>query len=146
MSWVYNGLPFENMIDAEYYGFVYLITNLKTGKMYVGKKLFWSKKTRQVKGKKKKELVESDWRDYWGSNQELLSDIEKFGKEHFTRTILRLCKTKGEATYYESKEIFERDALLKEEYYNSWVMCRVRKSHLQCQNPKKIKSTGTQKP
>ena len=64
------------------------------------------------------------------SNKELLQHVEIFGKEKFTREIIRLCKSKGEASYYEAKEQFDRDALLSENYYNSWIMVRVRKSHV----------------
>ena len=48
----------------------------------------------------------------------------------FERKILRLCATKGEMTYYETKYIFEVDAIISEQYYNDWCMCRVRRSHV----------------
>ena len=57
-------------------GFVYLITNLVNGKKYIGKKLFFSSKSKQVNGKKKKTKVESDWRKYYGSN------AAKIGRAH----------------------------------------------------------------
>lgn len=92
-----------------------------------GKKLFWF--TRKVKGKRVK--TESDWRDYHGSNEELLEDVEAYGKENFERVILRLCKTKSEMSYFEAKEQFETDCLLKpDEYYNGWIMVRVRRNQL----------------
>ena len=62
MTWIYNGKPYDlgEQTHKEVYGFVYLITDTLTNKQYVGKKLFWSSKTKQVKGKKKRLKVESD--------------------------------------------------------------------------------------
>jgi len=126
---MFNEVPF-GIVEDEWYGFVYQITNNKTGKKYIGKKLFWHKKTKQVKGKKKRILVESDWRDYFGSNAELQNDVKTHGKNNFTRLILKLCKNKGECNYYETKAIFENDCLLKEDFYNQWVSCKIARSHL----------------
>ena len=36
MGWLYESAEIEN--DGTYYGFVYLITNLITGRKYIGKK------------------------------------------------------------------------------------------------------------
>lgn len=118
-------------IPEGYYGFVYRITDITTNKQYIGKKLFYASKTRQVKGKKKKIKVESDWKDYYGSNEELLKHVGESGKQNFERRILRLCKTKGECTYFESKFQFEENVLLlPEKYYNTWIMCKVHRKHL----------------
>ena len=51
MTWIYNNQPLEEIPDG-YTSFVYLITNLRTGKMYVGKKLFKFTRTTKKKGKK----------------------------------------------------------------------------------------------
>ena len=126
--WLYHSAEIKEI--APYLGFVYIITNTETGRKYIGKKLAFFSKTKQVKGKKKKYKVDSDWRDYYGSNDELLKDVERLGKDKFKREIIWFCMTKGEMTYLESREIFINDAIIKEQYYNEWVMCRVRKSHL----------------
>lgn len=117
-------------IDDKVIGFVYIITHIPTGKKYIGKKLLTRAKTRQVKGKKKRIRVESDWRDYWGSNQTLAEEVKQQGEQNYTREILHLCKTRSELNYLETWEIFNRDVLLKEEYYNEWVSCRIRKDQL----------------
>ena len=62
--WLYDNKELE-VIPEDAYGYVYLITNTATGRKYIGKKLFWFRKTKVVKGKKKRIKVESDWRDYW---------------------------------------------------------------------------------
>jgi hypothetical protein len=132
MTWYFHETKEEVTTKKieEYYGFVYCITEKETGKKYIGRKYFTKSKTKQVKGKKKKIRVESDWIDYYGSNKELLEEIEKKGKESFIREILHLCKTRSETNYFETWEIFNRHALLSEEYYNQWVSCKIRKNHL----------------
>jgi hypothetical protein len=129
MTWLYNDNLFEDI--ADYVGFVYLITNLQNGRKYIGKKNFYFSKTRTVKGKKKRTKVESDWKEYFGSNKELLEDVEKLGKENFKREILKLCKSKGEFGYYEAKYQFQFEVLEHPDlWYNSWIMCRVHRKHI----------------
>lgn len=131
MSWIYNGIEYTEP-QEEYYGFVYIITNILTNRKYIGKKLFWFKKTKQVKGKKKRHLVPSDWIEYWGSSKELQQDILAQGNQYFTREIIHLCKNKGECSYLEAKEQFDREVLMRpDEYYNDWIMCRVHRKHIQ---------------
>lgn len=128
MEWTYKNEKFELPENSDYYGFVYLITNLDNGRKYVGKKFFWSQKTLPItktRKRRKKTLVESDWKSYYGSNSHLKSDLEKLGTEMFKREILHLCKTKGECSYMETKEQFEREVLLTEDYYNGIINCRI---------------------
>jgi hypothetical protein len=128
--WLYNGSIVDSEVLDNYLGFVYNITNLTNDKKYIGKKLLKRTKTKQVKGKKKRTLVESDWKDYYGSNKELQADVETLGAHSFKREILRLCKTKGECNYYEAKIQFSLDVLEKVEYYNTWIMVKVHRKHL----------------
>jgi hypothetical protein len=135
LNWLYNNQEFTEDLICDYYGFVYRITNTIDNKQYIGKKFFYSSKTKQVKGKKKRFKVFSDWKTYYGSNEELKKDIKLHGYESFNREILHLCKSKGECGYLEAKEQFVNGVLESENYYNSWIMVRVRKSHikgLQC--------------
>jgi hypothetical protein len=118
------------LIPDGFIGFVYEITNTVTGKRYIGKKLFYFSKTKQVKGKKKRIKVESDWKDYYGSNDELLADVEKLGKDNFKRVILHYCKNKGLMTYIELREQIDRRVLEDETYYNKWIMARVTTNHI----------------
>jgi hypothetical protein len=128
MTWFYNDNPYGEI--GEYIGFVYEITNLSNNKKYIGKKNFYFSRTKQVKGKKKKFKVESDWLSYYGSNEELKADVVLHGEGNFRRNILRLCKTKAEFGYFEAKLQFERNVLESDEYYNSWISCRIHKKHL----------------
>lgn len=126
--WLYNNEEFTEIGD--YIGFVYLITNLCNNKKYIGKKNFYFSKTKQVKGKKKRYKVESDWKDYYGSSEILNEHVSLYGANQFKREILRLCKSKGEMTYFESKYQFEYSVLESDEWYNSYIMCRVHAKHL----------------
>lgn len=130
ITWQYAGTNFKEECIGEYYGFVYLITNMKTGRKYIGKKFFYSSKTKQVKGKKKRYKVSSDWQTYYGSNAELTKDVLELGTENFKREIIHLCKTKGECGYLEAKEQFNNEVIESDEYYNSWIMVRVHKKHI----------------
>jgi hypothetical protein len=134
LNWQYNELEFTEEMIGDNYGFVYLITNLVDGRKYIGKKFFYSMRTKQVKGKKKRFKVFSDWQTYYGSNEELKRDVEKHTKDQFKREIIHLCKSKGECGYLEAKEQFIKGALESDEYYNTWIMVRVRKSHIKDYN------------
>ncbi len=109
-------------------GFVYEIVNETTGKRYIGKKLLTKSKAYQVKGKKKKKRVESDWKSYTGSNEELNADVAL--GHNIVRNVLHLCKSKGWMSYYETKEIMVKDAIISEKFYNSWCSAKIRQNHL----------------
>ena len=56
MTWYFHNTS-QEVSEADisnYFGFVYIITHIPTGKKYIGKKFFTKSKTKQVKGKKKK--------------------------------------------------------------------------------------------
>jgi len=127
MQWTYQGKIVEE-ISEEYVGFVYLITNLTNNKKYIGKKLTKFKVTKKpLKGKKNKRrsTKESDWRTYWGSSPHLQEDVDKIGPENFTREILYYCTSRGELSYLEAKEQFDREVLKTDEYYNGIINVRV---------------------
>ena len=132
MSWFFLNTTDEFTEEhiGEAFGFVYMITHLKTGRKYIGKKFFTKSKTKQVKGKKKRSRVSSDWMTYWGSNKKLQEEVKENGEDQYVREILHLCKSRSECSYWETFEIFSRHALMHESYYNEWVSCRIRKDHL----------------
>ena len=127
MQWTYQGKIVEELPeDCE--AFVYLITNTTNDRKYVGKKLAKFKKTRPpLKGRinKRRSKVESDWRDYWGSSDQLQEDVNQIGEDKFTREILYYCPSRGVASYLEAREQFERRVLEKDEYYNGIINVRV---------------------
>jgi len=127
-----------NAEPENYFGFIYLITNLKNGKMYVGKKQFWvtnrrkykktSKVTDHQSDKWRSDLwEESDWKTYTGSSKKLNEDIHKYGKENFRFEIIKLCRSKGDLHYSEVEEQVLRDVLRATDqegnykYYNGHI-------------------------
>ena len=126
--WMYNEIPFTSADIGEYFGFVYLIANKSNHRKYIGRKYLWQFRT--PKGKKRKVKSESDWKNYYGSCPELKEDIDKFGRENFSRTILSLHKTKGKTNFEETRQLFNNNVLTEAldsgtpAYYNSNILNR----------------------
>ena len=115
--WLFDEKPFTSIDIGKSYGFVYLITDKVTGKMYIGRKYFWS--MRKKKGATKRKREESDWKDYYGSADEIKALVKEFGQNRFNRQILSVHSTKGDVNYSEVREQFRRDVLEKDEYINA---------------------------
>ena len=129
--WTYLGKAFESEDISEYYGFIYRITNTVNGFDYVGRKYFKTiKKRPPLKGKKNKrrETIETDWKEYWGSSPRLLADIERLGKDKFTREIIHLCNSRGETNYMEAYYQFTEGVLLREDNYNGIIQIKLGKN------------------
>ena len=138
--WIYNGKQVEDIQDfpENTYGFIYEVTHLPTGKKYLGKKVLYFerniklgkreteelKEERSQKGlkgrtpKKKKVIKESDWKKYYGSQKEIRELVKKETLENFSREILDIAENKKYLTYLETKLLFTREVLEKEEYLN----------------------------
>jgi hypothetical protein len=138
MTWTYQGQGVTELPD-DCVGYVYCITNTISGRQYIGKKLAkFSKttyKTVKLKNgtKKKKKIrskIDSDWQEYYGSSPNLTADIDKLGKENFSREILYYCKSKSETSYIEAREQFDRKVLESDNYYNGHIQVRVHGSHI----------------
>lgn len=131
--WYYQNEVFEPDEDflKGLVGFVYCLTNLDENKKYIGKKLFWSSKILPItktRKRRKRIKIESDWRNYYGSSQAVMVLVER--NVHFRRDIIHLCRTKGECSYYEAKEQFAQDVLLRDDYYNDFIGCKIHSKHL----------------
>ena len=131
-TWTFNGKLFESTPE-EYQGFVYQLTEIHSNKKYIGKKNFWKPKTFPINKTRKRRVrtrVESDWKDYYGSSNEVRKIVEEHGTQTFKREILKLCKNKGEMSYYEAKLQFDNDVLFRDDYYNNFIGCRIHAKHL----------------
>lgn len=131
--WLYNGKEIGDDDIVGYAAFVYIITNLTNNKRYIGKKIFKSIRRKKVKGKTRRKKVEkeSNWKSYYGSNLELIADVDKYGAENFERKIVKLCKTRGTANYWEAKLQMQHEVLENpDKFYNEWVMVKVHRSHI----------------
>ena len=129
-AWTYQGTTFTSDDINDFFGYVYCITNLQTGRKYIGRKYFVQKrKPRSGKGKRRV-TSESDWKKYYGSSDELKGDLKKFGKGIFKREILSLHKTKGIVNFEETKQLFLNNVLTEAlddgtpAYYNSNILGR----------------------
>ena len=126
--WLYHNRPFTSDDIHDFYGFVYNITNLTNQRQYIGRKYFYQHRT--PKGKKRKVKSESDWKKYYGSCPELKEDIERLGRQNFSRTILSLHKTPGKTNFEETKQLFINNVLTESldkgvpAYYNSNILSR----------------------
>ncbi len=127
MTWTYKGKEVVD-IPPEFIGFVYLITNTTNDRKYIGKKLTQFKRSKKpLKGRtnKRRYTVESDWKDYYGSSDELTADVETLGKDKFTREIMFWCTSKSELSYIEAREQFTHKVLESKQWYNGHIRVRV---------------------
>lgn len=138
MDWTYQGEIITQMPEG-CVGFVYMITNTTNDRKYIGKKLarFKKSKRRVVKlkngNKKRKNIrytVDSDWATYYGSNKELLEDVQSLGEAVFKREILYYCTSKAECSYLELIEQIRRRVLESPDYYNGIIQVRIHKNHV----------------
>jgi len=130
--WYYKNEEFklENYPNESLLGFVYQITESDTNKKYIGKKLFYTNRKKKLKGKVKRVIAESDWKNYYGSNKKIQFLVEEKGFKAFHREILRLCRSKGECSYWETKLQFDNNVLFRDDYYNEIIHCRINAKHL----------------
>jgi hypothetical protein len=110
--WIYQGKPVEE-IPENVVGFVYNITNDKTGQSYIGKKFCWSRRRKKVAGRKNRKVVvkESNWKEYFGSSEFLIADAEEIGYDKFSREILNWYYMKKDVSFGELEEQIKRNVL-----------------------------------
>ena len=120
-----------DILDKEkHFAIIYKITNLITNRKYIGKKQIWSKKTRPpLKGKKRKriEWVQSDYKSYYGSSEELKKDIVIYGVDNFKREVLDIASCKWDAAYIELYYQLTEQVIFKDDYYNGIINIRLPK-------------------
>ena len=131
--WHYKGSAFTSDDIGDFFGYVYRITNIESGRQYIGRKYFYQK--RKPKGGKRRVTSESDWKRYYGSSDELKRDIKQSGKDKFRREIISLHKTLGKVNYEETKQLFLYNVLMESlddgtpMYYNSNILGRYMKKN-----------------
>ena len=128
-EWQYQNKPLnENEIPVDAMGFIYMITQLSTGKKYIGKKLLTAASTKTVKGVKKKIRKPSDWKEYWSSSPDLKALISQVGQQDFVREILVFAKSKGSIAYLEEMALYQCGALESDNWFNQNIRSKIYKS------------------
>ena len=84
----------------EFFGFIYEIEEIDTGRLYIGRRQFRTKTKSRI-----------TWREYTSSSEELCSLIRDRGKQHFAFRIIMLCVGKCQLTYEEESLQFKCDVL-----------------------------------
>ena len=90
-------------MQKQYYGAVYITTNLITSKRYIGKVVF---------------ARINDWEKYLGSGLYLKRAVKKYGKENFKKELIILAETEEELRLEEEEAILATRAVESENYYN----------------------------
>ena len=126
--WTYQGTTFTSNDINDFFGFVYRITNLQSGKQYIGRKYFTQR--RKPRGGKRRVTSESDWKKYYGSSDELKADRKLLGNDLFKREIISLHSTLGKVNYEETRQLFLNNVLTESNddgtpaFYNSNILGR----------------------
>lgn len=129
--WLYKNKEFTSEDIGDAIGMVYCVTHIPTGKKYIGKKKFWSKRRAPpLKGKKRRRTIikESDWQTYHGSS-EIVKEMVEAG-DLFSREVIHLCYSLGEMNYMELHEQVTRGVLFSDDYFNGIIQVKIHKSHV----------------
>jgi len=126
--WIYQGSTFTSADIGDFFGYVYCITNIKSGRKYIGRKNF--QQHRKHRGSRRKRTSESNWKAYYGSSKELNEDRKLLGNSTFRREIISLHTTGGRVNYEETRQLFLNNVLTESldngepAFYNSNVLGR----------------------
>lgn len=121
----FDELLAEGFNTEEYEGFIYLTHCEPEGLYYLGKKNFRHKVNKKLGKKelaaipvtrgrrptKKLTIKDSGWVNYYGSHKLIPIWLKKYGPEKIKRSLVRICKTKTELTYYENQYLYSLKVL-----------------------------------
>ena len=134
--WLLEGKPYDpkfEEIPPEYVGFIYRITDTETGEKYIGQKRFHKTKTLPItktRKRRKKTLVESDWRSYYSSSTIIQQAVTEGLSDRYEREILRFGYSKGDLNFLELKEQMDHNVLFDDTYLNGILNARIHKKHI----------------
>ena len=133
-TWTYQGRVITSISDMPIntYGFIYEVLYKPTSTKYIGKKVLYFERNKRlgkkalnalreeraekgIRGRvpiKQKVITESDWKDYFGSQKEILTLSKKDNAgENWEKRILQFVPNKKLLTYYETKYLFKNGIL-----------------------------------
>lgn len=128
--WYYKEKEFTSEMIGKALGFIYIIEEISTGRVYFGQKLFWTKKIRTINKKKKKVKCESDWKKYYSSSSYINDKVKNYGDEDIKRSILILTESAGMMNYYEMQLQMDFRVLESDFYINGFIGGRISNSHI----------------
>ena len=122
--WTFKDKPIEDIDILEIVGFVYQIRCRINDKKYIGKRAtrHWDSRRKQWRT--------TTWRTYTGSSKSLNEDIKKHGKDKFEFEILHFSRTKAENSYKEMELQVKNRVMLRDDYYNGFMMYKGNKKNL----------------
>lgn len=133
--WLYKNKVFTSEDINNVHGFIYLIKEKSTGRMYIGQKHFWTKKIRMVNKKKKKIKCESDWKKYYSSSNYIMEKVATEGIDDFERYILMMVQSSGMLNYAELLlQVDFRVLENPEKFINGYIGGRISTSHIKMEN------------
>tara|TARA_R110000824_G_scaffold83063_1_gene208183 strand:- start:306 stop:806 length:501 start_codon:yes stop_codon:yes gene_type:complete len=133
-TWMYQGKVITSIKDMPEgtYGFIYEVRYKPTDVRYIGKKVLYFNRNKKLGKKaleilkeertkqglrgriplKQKVVTESDWKNYYGSQKEIVTLSKKDNAgENWEKRILKYVPNKKLLTYYEIKYLFLNDVL-----------------------------------
>ena len=133
-GWIFQGSPYlityPEILQQGLFGFIYRIDNRLNERIYYGKRCFHTTRKKRGRGFNYRGTWQSDWMQYWGSSDELKTDIIKYGGDQFIRTILTVHRSKHALTYAEEEILFLNNVLRAKlpngmyKYYNANIGAR----------------------
>ena len=137
-TWTHQGRVITSIEDMPEgtYGFIYEVIYKPTDVRYIGKKVLYFERNKKLGKKalkllqeerskqglrgrtpaKQKIITESDWKDYFGSQKEILNlSKEDNSSKNWEKRILQYVTTKKLLTYYETKYLF-KNGILEDKY------------------------------
>lgn len=151
MNWIFENTEVtEDILPEGAVGFVYKIIHIPTGKFYIGKKnlskvrnvklgkreLALIKEARKKEGKggrlpsKKKVISNSDWNDYYSSNDEIKEMVKAGKSDEFRREVIKFCNSLKSLGYWETYYLFKYDVLESDSCFNSNILGKYYKRDL----------------
>ncbi len=115
--WIYKDKPFIEQPSKDIVGFIYMITEIDSGRIYVGQKTFWGYRSKpalkgrtkkekerraKLKGNRRRMVIESNWRVYNSSSKSSLPQDIPLNPSNYKKEILILCNSKTELNLYEA--------------------------------------------
>jgi len=133
-TWTHQGRVITSIKDMSEgtYGFIYEVIYKPTDVRYIGKKVLYFERNKRLGKKalaalreerskqglrgrvpiKQKVVTESDWKDYFGSQKEIvILSKEDNASENWEKRILQFVPNRKLLTYYETKYLFKNGKL-----------------------------------